>query len=153
MVASNGNGGPEITVVGNVTSETPAIPGLPTPITIEQKGDALVSTNFRWDHPDGWENIQTTVRHGASLDDVMDHLDTVMGALEMLSSQGIKPPTSVRGTPSVAPAPGKPIPDDFCQIHNVTMKKYERDGKVWYAHKEGDIWCNEKDRKAAGYDH
>ena len=31
----------------------------------------------------------------------------------------------------------------MCPVHGVPFKRYEKEGKVWYAHKHGDEWCNE----------
>uniref|UniRef100_A0A6M3KM44 Uncharacterized protein n=1 Tax=viral metagenome TaxID=1070528 RepID=A0A6M3KM44_9ZZZZ len=30
-----------------------------------------------------------------------------------------------------------------CPVHGLPFKRFEKDGKVWYAHKQGDTWCNE----------
>ncbi len=35
------------------------------------------------------------------------------------------------------------MPEHFCQEHHVPFRKFEKEGKVWYAHKNGDKWCNE----------
>jgi hypothetical protein len=32
----------------------------------------------------------------------------------------------------------------LCPIHNVAMKRWEKDGRVWYSHKNGDNWCTGK---------
>lgn len=39
-----------------------------------------------------------------------------------------------------APKPG------FCTIHGVEMRKFEKNGKSWYSHKQGDGWCNGKQK-------
>lgn len=31
-----------------------------------------------------------------------------------------------------------------CSIHDVPMRRWEKNGKVWYAHKENDHWCRGK---------
>ena len=32
-----------------------------------------------------------------------------------------------------------------CPIHNCSMRKFEKDGKVWFSHKTDDgAWCNGK---------
>ena len=146
---TNGNG--EAPVVE--TQEMPIIPQLPTPMHIDA-GESLVSSNFRWQSNDGFI-LQTTIRHGATLDDVMENFDVVVAALEILGSMGVKPVGgSSAGTP-VNTLPGVPEPTgpDYCQVHKVIIKKYDRDNKVWYAHQHDGTWCNEKDRKAAGFDH
>jgi hypothetical protein len=47
-----------------------------------------------------------------------------------------------------AEAPGKPdlptMPDHYCQQHQVEYQRYEKDGKVLWAHKAPDgKWCRE----------
>ena len=32
----------------------------------------------------------------------------------------------------------------MCPIHNVTLRRFEKNGKVWYSHKLDDGWCNGK---------
>lgn len=32
----------------------------------------------------------------------------------------------------------------WCPIHNVEMKRWEKDGRVWFSHKVGDQWCTGK---------
>jgi hypothetical protein len=39
---------------------------------------------------------------------------------------------------------GKETEAHTCTIHNVEMKKYEKDSRSWYAHRNGDQWCNGK---------
>lgn len=34
----------------------------------------------------------------------------------------------------------------YCKIHKVWMKKYEKNGRSWYAHMNGDEWCNAKEK-------
>ena len=29
----------------------------------------------------------------------------------------------------------------FCNAHSVAYRRYEKDGKAWYAHKHGQGWC------------
>ena len=31
---------------------------------------------------------------------------------------------------------------EWCPIHNVAMKKYTKEDRSWYSHKNGDAWCN-----------
>lgn len=38
---------------------------------------------------------------------------------------------------------GEPDPT-WCPVHNVAMQRRERDGKVWYSHKNGDGYCKGK---------
>ena len=32
----------------------------------------------------------------------------------------------------------------YCQEHQTEFKRYEKDGRTWYAHKAGQKWCREK---------
>ncbi len=49
------------------------------------------------------------------------------------------------------------VPQDspsWCPIHNVEMRRYERNGEVWYSHKaqgdRGEYWCKGKPPKGGG---
>ena len=33
----------------------------------------------------------------------------------------------------------------YCGEHNTPFQRHERDGRVWYSHREGSGWCNMKD--------
>jgi hypothetical protein len=49
--------------------------------------------------------------------------------------------------PAAAPAPtlAGGIPDPgWCSIHNCAMQRRERNGEVWYSHKNGDVYCKGK---------
>jgi len=35
------------------------------------------------------------------------------------------------------------VEQHYCQEHNVPFKKFEKNNKSWYSHKNGDGWCNE----------
>jgi hypothetical protein len=32
----------------------------------------------------------------------------------------------------------------FCPIHECEMRKWEKNGRVWYSHKVGNEWCSGK---------
>ncbi len=34
--------------------------------------------------------------------------------------------------------------EHHCQEHQTEFKKYEKEGRVWYAHRAGEKWCKEK---------
>ncbi len=34
--------------------------------------------------------------------------------------------------------------EHYCQEHQTEFKRYEKEGRVWYAHKAGQKWCREK---------
>ena len=43
------------------------------------------------------------------------------------------------------PEPPPETPAHYCQEHQAEVKRYERQGKVWYSHKTADgKWCKEK---------
>ena len=35
---------------------------------------------------------------------------------------------------------------NWCSIHNCEMKKWEKDGRVWYSHKVDGKWCTGKEK-------
>ena len=83
--------------------------------------------------------------HGVSGRDV---LETAAGALAYLAANGFTPEhsTAVAATQVTRedlPADGT-ASASFCTIHNVEMKRREKEGQVWYSHKiagtEND-WC------------
>jgi hypothetical protein len=38
-----------------------------------------------------------------------------------------------------------PLPQEhWCSIHHKQFRKYEKDGKAWFSHKNGDSWCKEQ---------
>ena len=34
--------------------------------------------------------------------------------------------------------------EHYCAEHQTEFKRYEKEGRVWYAHKAGQKWCKEK---------
>jgi hypothetical protein len=41
--------------------------------------------------------------------------------------------------PSVEPQ----RPDHYCHQHNMPFKRYEKDGKSWWSHRQRNSWCRE----------
>jgi hypothetical protein len=37
-----------------------------------------------------------------------------------------------------------PVPSHYCQAHQCQYKRYEKDGKVWWSHRQGNGWCKER---------
>jgi len=37
-------------------------------------------------------------------------------------------------------------PENICPIHQCEMKRWEKNGKVWYSHKTEDGWCTGKSK-------
>ena len=34
--------------------------------------------------------------------------------------------------------------EHYCAEHEVVFQRYEKQGRIWYAHKAANKWCNEK---------
>jgi hypothetical protein len=32
----------------------------------------------------------------------------------------------------------------WCPLHNVEFRRFEKNGRFWYSHKDGDGWCKEQ---------
>jgi hypothetical protein len=44
-----------------------------------------------------------------------------------------------------SPVEKKPAPKaHWCEEHQTAFRKFERDGRFWYSHKNGDGWCKEQ---------
>jgi hypothetical protein len=37
-------------------------------------------------------------------------------------------------------------PENICPIHQCEMKRWEKNGKIWYSHKTDDGWCTGKSK-------
>jgi hypothetical protein len=53
------------------------------------------------------------------------------------------PPVAAPQPSTVGITPPQADPS-WCQIHNVQMKQYEKDGRKWFSHKVGEGWCKGK---------
>jgi hypothetical protein len=43
--------------------------------------------------------------------------------------------------------PSAPAPEDWCQVHQVQMRRNEKDGRSWWSHKSDDgSWCKGKEK-------
>ncbi len=121
-----------------------------------QMTEAPYSANFRArDAQTGFE-IQFTVRavtedaFFARLSRILDRL-TEQGYL----AAGGRRESAAESLPALArePAPAPPAASaaesearpDWCSIHNVQMRRHEKDGEVWYSHRtEEGTWCKGK---------
>ena len=68
-------------------------------------------------------------------------------AMKATSRYAYKAPKADVAKPEPLPGeePTKHDSKSWCPIHECDMKKYEKDGKVWYSHKvDDDTWCKGK---------
>ena len=61
--------------------------------------------------------------------------------LAQLVADGFTPRTQRAGRGSQAPQ------GPLCEQHGVNFRQYAKDGKTWFAHKQGDGWCNQPTKK------
>lgn len=113
----------------------------PQPYTFEE---APASWNTRYLDPSGFE-CQLTLRAATG----SDLLKKAAGAMKALVDAGCTPaatkPTNGNGKPQEAPRMPDGTPDPtWCPIHAVAMKRHEKDGQVWYSHKDGELYCRGK---------
>ena len=120
----------------------------PTPII---STESPASWNTRYIDPSGFD-CQLTLRanSGAEL------LKKAAAAVAALIDAGCIPanynrPQTPPPPPPAAPAPQEPpklangaVDPAWCAVHNLAMKRHEKDGQVWYSHKEGDTYCRGK---------
>ena len=128
---------------------------------ITPKSDVLftespVSWNTRYISPEGFE-CQFTLR-GESGQEVLEKANT---AIADLLSNGCSP---VVNRYSNYAKPASSIPENgssntqgassnggnqgsWCPIHNVEMKRWEKNGRAWFSHKDGDGWCSGKPKR------
>jgi hypothetical protein len=108
--------------------------------------EAPASWNTRYVNQEGFE-CQLTLRaeSGSEL------LEKVNSAITYLLNNDCVPYTynrgGFRGPTNKKSAKGnnqdRDQSDDpaWCSIHQCEMKRWEKDGRVWYSHKSGDDWC------------
>jgi len=116
--------------------------------------EAPASWNTKYLTPEGFE-CQITLRAetGAEL------LEKAASAIAHLLKTGCLPATyrpTTRPTPQPRPATesntnsnGSRLEKDtpnpaWCPIHQCEMKRWDRNGKVWYSHKVDGQWCTGK---------
>ena len=79
-----------------------------------------------------------------------DGSGAITGLIDKMLEKGFTPERTVYQAPqlptqeTVGNGNGKENEAHTCTIHNVEMKKYEKDSRSWYAHRNGDQWCNGK---------
>jgi hypothetical protein len=112
--------------------------------------EAPASWNTRYVTPDGFE-CQLTIRgeKGAEV------LEKANAAIAYLLKHDCQPYSYSRNAYRTNKASTKPTNGDnpgsngnkdkgFCPIHECEMKRWERDGRVWYSHKVDGEWCKGK---------
>ena len=113
--------------------------------------EAPASWNTRYITLDGFE-CQLTLR----ADNGQEVLEKAQGAIAFLLKSGCTPSfhghfphaensQQANGGGSTPPTNGNNGHDrNWCPIHDCEMRKWEKDGRVWYSHKVGDQWCSGK---------
>ena len=106
--------------------------------------EAPASLNTRYISPEGFE-CQLTLRAETG----QELLERVNGAISYLLNSGCQP-YSYRGSysnnsqtkKSDGNGPQQNSNPAFCPIHQTEMKKWERDGRLWFSHQTADgSWC------------
>jgi hypothetical protein len=114
--------------------------------------ESPVSWNTRYVTTEGFE-YQLTLR-GESGQEVLEKANS---AIEYLLSIGCAPVAN-RYSSYVKPSTSTPANGNststnrgnqasWCPIHNMEMKRWEKDGRVWFSHKVGDEWCSGKPKR------
>lgn len=114
--------------------------------------EAPASWNTRYLSPDGFV-CQITLR-GESGKELLDKAAVAMAHLLEI---GCSPcdTNNPRSKPNGAnqsnsnkeqqpPSNGTAQEKKECPIHHVEMRRFEKDGRAWYAHKTDNGWCNGK---------
>jgi len=118
--------------------------------TTPRFSESPVSWNTKYITVDGFE-CQLTLR-GESGQEVLDRAN---GAMAYLLKNGCKPcacgksysrqPKTGDGTHSHNGTNGNEG-SHTCPIHNVEMRRFEKDGRTWYSHKTDNGWCSGKEK-------
>ncbi|MBV6452075.1 MAG: hypothetical protein MHPDNHAH_02826 [Anaerolineales bacterium] len=101
--------------------------------------EAPASWNTRYVTPEGFA-CQITIR-GESGRDLLEKAGV---ALSFLLEHGYKPEDTHRPIRNNATASksGK-----WCELHECELKRFEKDGKIWFSHKASDgSWCRGKQK-------
>ena len=103
--------------------------------------EAPASWNSKYIHPSGFM-CQITLRAetGAEL------LSKVQNAIDYLLASDCQPYTFNRNgySNNSSSTNGDGNDASWCPIHECHMKKWEKDGRVWYSHKVNGDWCKGK---------
>ena len=103
--------------------------------------EAPASWNTRYVHPSGFE-CQITLRG----DTGGELLEKVQNAIDYLLKNDCQPYTYSRNGYAQSKANSNGNDDDasWCPIHKCHMRKWEKDGRIWYSHKFNGQWCKGK---------
>jgi len=99
--------------------------------------ESPASWNTRYVTKEGFV-CQITIR-GENGRDLLEKADI---ALNYLTQQGYSPDAYQRHNGNGSNGQGKQ-----CPIHNIAMRKFEKNGQSWYSHKTDSGWCYGKQSK------
>ena len=97
----------------------------------------------------------TAATHAPTSDEEFERLQSatqdpaVQQALAKAKANGY-PPAAQAGRPAQVTAPAPMLANGaedpgYCRIHGCAMKRHEKNGEVWYSHKDaGGAWCRGK---------
>ena len=103
--------------------------------------EAAASMNVRFASTLGYDYI-LTVRSFAEDKPGGELLGLIPDIEKALQKLGCKP---IYGKNSKPAKPAGEQPKGWCDIHDVQMKRHEKDGSAWYSHKiDEDTWCHGK---------
>ena len=113
--------------------------------------EAPASVSIKTFSPSGFD-VVVTLRDSNSV----ELMKRMMTALVWLNDKGFKPtrgnhaPAAVAASKPHSPggtasgAQGNEADPSWCAIHQEYMQRREKDGDVWYSHKDGENWCTGK---------
>ena len=112
--------------------------------------EAPASWNCKYISAEGFDCMLTL--RGESGGDLLPKTQAAIAWLQEHGAQPTRLPSGTiangNGQPAAAPTLPDGSPDPaWCSIHGIAMTRREKDGQVWYSHKDGDGWCRGKDGK------
>jgi hypothetical protein len=104
--------------------------------------EAPASWNTRYITPDGFE-CQLTIR-GEKGAEVLEKANAAIAYLLKNDCQPYKFHRNGYGAKKPNNKATGNNNDGFCPIHQCQMKRYEKNGAIWYSHKVDGEWCKGK---------